>query len=434
MTRPVISLKPSYNSIIRGCPGLPETLPRLECELRIRSSDGKELYIESVEVVLKSTESLHNSGHSFTTRPKVEKTAVHYRKNIKVSDKKLIGIDIPLTIAVPDDIKETNFNSRFGHSYTTFECRTTYYTVAGNTLQETFTTAVYVERYDLIASPKHTLPLSRMYHSPDKRVQVKYEVQNPCVSTDDLLHLKLDIIPNLSSSAFSSSTRHFSKRLKLKTVTFEIKEYLETFDSHYDSRENIIHTMTKPFNEVVPKSGIQFEADVRIFTKNLQFKQYEMSLNEPAVLYRLPEHPPALNERPPETVLLKSKKDLEPFHYHSSITTHGRLFSVTHGITIKFKIGNAKDFELHQPIDISPWVKTQMKHIENSIARETGVANNARAFYDSFGGIRRRKSSGELEYPPLPPIVYSADASTLKSLGINYNTNFKTPKRVLVIE
>ncbi|CEP61922.1 Rgl1p LALA0_S04e03708g [Lachancea lanzarotensis] len=434
MTRPVISLKPSYNSIIRGCPGLPETLPRLECELRIRSSDGREFSIESIEVRLKTTETLHNSGHSFTPRPKLEKSVLHYKKNIKVSDKKLIGIDIPLTIAVPDDIKETNHNPRFGHSYTTFECRANYFTDASNVLLETFTAVVNVDRYDLIASPNHFQTLNRMYHSPDKKLQVKYDVKNPCVSTDDLLHLKLDIVPNLSSSTFKASPGHFTRKMRLKSVTFEIKEYLETFDSHHDSRENIIYTVVRPFNEVVPKSGIQFEADVRVLTKNLQFRQYEMSLNEPAVLFRLPEHPPALNESPPETVLLKDKKDLEPFNYHSSITTRGRLFSVTHGVTIKFKVGNAKDFEIHQPIDISPWVRTQMKHIENAIVRETGVATDARAFYDSFGGIKRRKSTGELEYPPLPPIVYSFDSQTLKSVGINYDTTFKTAKRVLMIE
>ncbi|SCU95054.1 LANO_0E09120g1_1 [Lachancea nothofagi CBS 11611] len=434
MTHPVISLKPSYNSIIRGCPGLPETLPRLECELRVRSSDGGEFYIEGMEVVLKTTEALNSSGHTFSSRTKIEKTVVHYKKNVKVSSKKLVGIDIPLTISVPDDIKETNYNPRFGHCFTTLECRATYFTIAGNPLMETFTTAVNVERYDILASSKHSQPLSRTYHSPDKKVQVKYEVRNPCITSDDLLHLKLNIIPSLSSGAFKSSPMKINKKLKLKAVTFEIKELLETYDSHHDSKENIIHTVVKSFNEVITKSGTQFETNVRVMTKNLQFKQYEMSLNEPAVLFKLPAHPPVLAEPPPETVLLKSKKELEPFHYHSSITTRGKLFSITHGVTIKFKIGNAKDFEIHQPIDISPWVLPQLKHIENVVAREREIAKNARSFYESFGGIRRRKSSGELEYPPLPPVVYLADKQTLKQLGIQYDTSFKTPKRILVIE
>ena len=100
--------------------------PRLECELRIRSSDGKELYIENVQVILKTTEALNSSGHSFSTKPKIEKFTTHYKKTIMVSNKKIIGIDIPLTIAVPDDIKETNYNARFGHCFTTLECRAVY--------------------------------------------------------------------------------------------------------------------------------------------------------------------------------------------------------------------------------------------------------------------------------------------------------------------
>ncbi|SCU84952.1 LADA_0D04852g1_1 [Lachancea dasiensis] len=434
MTRPVISLKPSYNSIIRGCPGLPETLPRLECELRIRSSDGRAFRIEALEVTLKTTEALNSSSHSFTSRTKVEKVVTHYRKTITVSSKKVIGVDVPLTIGVPDDIKETNYNHRFGSCSTVFECKVTYLTVEGNPLTTSFNTAVNVERYDILASSKFSQPLSRNYLSPDKKVQVRYEVRNPCVTTDDLLHLKICATPNLANNTFSASPRRFSKKLKLKAIVFEVKEYLETFDSHVDAKENIIHTVAKPVDETLPVSGSQFDCDVRILTKNLQFKQYEMSLNEPAVLFRLPDHPADLTETPPETVLLKSKKYLQPFHYHTSISTRGRLFSVTHGVTMRFKFGNAKDFEIHQPIDISPWVRVQLNHIDNVINREREVAKNARAFYESFGGIRRRKSSGELEYPSLPPVVYLPDKETLQELGIHYDASFKSPKRVLVIE
>lgn len=429
MTHPVISLKPSYNSIIRGCPGLPETLPRLECELRVRSSDGKEFFIENMEVVLRTTEALNSSGHSFTSKPKIEKCIVHYKKNIMVSNKKLVGIDIPLTIGVPDDIKETNYNSRFGHCYTTLECRAVYFTDASTPLTQTFSTAVNVERYDNLTTSRLSQPLKRVYHSPDNKIQVKYRVENPCVTTDDLLHLHLNVIPNLAGSQ-----RMFNKKVKLKAVVFEIKEYLEVFDTHHDAKENILHSFTKPFHEVIGGSGIEFKSDVRILTKNTHFKQYEMSLNEPAVLYQLPQHEPVYAETPPETVLLKSRKDLEPFNYHSSITTRGKLFSITHDVTIRFKFGNAKDFEIHQPIDIFPWVRSQLKLVDNVVLRERDIAKNAHAFYENFGGIKRNKTTGGLEYPPLPPVVYTADKRTLKQLGVEFDTRFKVPRRVPVIE
>ena len=131
---------------------------------------------------------------------------------------------------------------------------------------------------------------------------------------------------------------------------------------------------------------------------------------------------------------MKSKNELEPFRYHNSITTRGKLFSVTHGITMRFKIGNAKDFEIHQPLDVSPWTKSQLKYLDNVVSRETELARNARAFYDTFGGIRRSKNSGKLEYPPLPPVVYTSDRRTLKELGIEFNTTLKSPQRIPIIE
>ena len=59
---PVISLKPSYNSVIRGCPGIPDTLPRIECQLQIKSNNGDKINIERIEIILKTVEVLHSTN------------------------------------------------------------------------------------------------------------------------------------------------------------------------------------------------------------------------------------------------------------------------------------------------------------------------------------------------------------------------------------
>lgn len=410
--------------------------PRLECELRIRSSNGKRFIIGNIEVILRTTEVLNSPGHSFTSKSKLERSVIHYKKNIRISDKKIVGIDIPLTIALPDDIKETNFNSKFGHCFTTLECVLTYSIQANDTptLTHPFSTVVNVERYDLLASPKLFKPLKRKFTSPDGKFLVQYKIENPCVTTDDVLHLGLEVVPKLNSNSFAHTQKIFGKKLKLKCVVFEVKEYLEVYDSHLDAKESTLQEVTKQFNEAIGDSGIVLQSDIRICTKNQRFKQYELSMKEPAVMYRLPTHQPDLTGNLPETILLKSKNNIEPFNYHSSITTRGKLFSITHGITMRFKISSAKDFEINQPIDISPWVKPQIKYIENIIYREKEIAKNARAFYESFGGIKRNKKTGQLEYPPLPPVVYTSDEETLNHLGIEYNKKFNPPRRVPVIE
>ncbi|EJT44501.1 YPL066W-like protein [Saccharomyces kudriavzevii IFO 1802] len=123
MTYPVISLKPSYNSVIRGCPGLPDTLPRIECQLRVRSNDSLPFKLVKIEIILKTIEIYFNknlyssNNNSFTpfNRPadtpsgnsdaNNKSIIVHYKKNIVLSrpthgKDDLIGIDIPLTIGV----------------------------------------------------------------------------------------------------------------------------------------------------------------------------------------------------------------------------------------------------------------------------------------------------------------------------------------------
>ncbi|QGN13456.1 protein RGL1 [Kluyveromyces marxianus] len=151
-------------------------------------------------------------------------------------------------------------------------------------------------------------------------------------------------------------------------------------------------------------------------------------------MYQLPSHPPQLEQvRPPETVILKGKHIKEPFQYNSSITTRGKLFSVIHSIMIKFKISKGKDFEVSYPIDVSPWPKTHLNHLEQLIYQEREIAKNARAFYQNYGGIRRNKN-GQLEYPPLPSVIYLPTKESLTQLGVLYNTESKVPRRMFLIE
>lgn len=435
MTYPVISLKLSYNPIIRGCPGLPDTLPRIECELRIRSNDGKPFFIRNIQTSLKTLECLNTGLGSFASkRTKMDIETVHHKRSMKISDKKLVGLDIPLTIALPDDIKETNYNSKIGHCYTVLECDVWYSTKDSSSSQlwQTFSHIVNVERYVLIASPQLYPPISKTITSPDRKFRVQLTINNPCVTTDDLLSLNLTLYPEAASHGQKQGI--FNKQVKIKSISLELRELLELYDANSDVRENVLQSVSKVYNEPIPESGFKVKLNLRVLTKNPLLHIYETSLNEPAVMYQLPSHPPQLEQvRPPETVILKGKHIKEPFQYNSSITTRGKLFSVIHSIMIKFKISKGKDFEVSYPIDVSPWPKTHLNHLEQLIYQEREIAKNARAFYQNYGGIRRNKN-GQLEYPPLPSVIYLPTKESLTQLGVLYNTESKVPRRMFLIE
>lgn len=529
---PVISVKPSYNSVVRGCPGIPETLPRVECQLQIKSNNGQKIKIERIEVLLKTIETLHSkSAISITSAPSVssqfeagilsnnnsdnssnssirsssngpnslvsgngrsdsliskgkkrknkfELTTVHFKKviNLKSNEKKsLIGLDIPLTIALPDDIKETNYNEKFGNCITVLECNVQY---DSNHIKN-FTHSINVEKYTFLPSNQLFPPISKKIYSPDKKFIINYKIENPCVTTDDMLKISIDFRPDLKSNIIQSQNKSklFNKKIKLKNITFQLKEILQINDtsnvsplhSHHhvhhpyishtiDSKENIIQSSTRDVNEVISLYPIHLDNDIRISTKDKFFRKFESTSQEPEFLYKLPEF---VNESETQgnikTLLLQNKNNNIPFQYHNSITTLGSFFSILHCLTIKFKIGNGKDFEITQNITVSRWSKIQLKYIQQMVKQETQTAQFARKFYDNFGGITRKRIDSPttkdnnrrnssftdqsdkesyyyLEYPILPPVLYYFNDETLKQFNIRHVNLGKKPRQVPVIE
>lgn len=462
MTFPVISLKPSYNSVVRGCPGIPDTLPRVECEFRVRSNDGRPFKIDKIEVSLKCIESLNNqSHHSFSSKPKVEKTTVLYRKVIKMTERKMLGIDIPFTIGLPDDIKETNFNSSFGRTVTVLECFAYY---NGQEDPQSFSRVINVEKYTFLPNSKLFPSVKRRVISQDKKYVVDYTVRNPCVTTDDTLHVDFELKPNAKliseGSAIASTPSIFNKKMKsrLKHAVVSLKEYLEVYDDGSgintgsggignDTRENLLCETVHPINELITQNGIKWSMDIKVFTKSKFFDEFERTLQEPPSLQRYAhcnERSQQTNNPTIRTELLQNKVGYGheiPFQYHTSITTtRGNLYRVLHGITVKFKINNGKSFQMSQPIDITPWESIHLKTIEQLILQERETARYANQFYQSYGGLKRVPASTTLnnikghriEYPPLPPVVYLNDHETLKSLNILYNSS--TFSRIPLIE
>ncbi|CAI4054483.1 hypothetical protein SUVZ_16G2200 [Saccharomyces uvarum] len=447
MTYPVISLKPSYNSVIRGCPGLPDTLPRIECQLRVRSSDSLPFSLVKIEIILKTIELYFNknmygnnnnslapfnhpsdspNGNSDTHN---KNTTVHYKKNIVLShpshdntghnSNDLIGIDIPLTIGLPDDIKETNYNPKFGKTQTFLDCTVSYANVTGATSnrKRNFLYPINVERYTYLPSPSYFKPINRPnITSPDQKFLINYSIENPCVSMDnDTLKLSISIrlnpFPNSATSSspndFDVSTptlfstkKKFKSKLKLKSIITQVQEYLEILKSQSEfsstQTSNVLQTSIRTVDQTISMNSLHFQFNIKLFTKDklLQgFKSPESTC--------------------PETKLLINKVDDIPLQYHNSISTIGQHFNVSHSLSIRLKFNKSlKNFEINHPIIVSFWLVNQLSLIENLISQERQTAKFAKKFYKTFGQIKKKNvsnsntSSNCLEYPSLPPIIY----------------------------
>ena len=460
MTYPVISLKPSYNSVIRGCPGLPDTLPRIECQLRVRSNDSLPFKLVKIETVLKTIEIYFNknlyssNNNSFTPFNRLpdspnchsdtsnQNTTIHYKKNIVLShptrdsgdfNDELIGIDIPLTIGLPDDIKETNYNPKFGKTQTFLDC-TVFYAEAGvgsSNKKRNFLHPVNVERYTYLPSPSYFRPINRSnITSPDQKFLINYSIENPCVSMDsDALKLSISIrlnpfpsnaiasSPNdldVSTPTLFSTKKKFKSKLKLKSITTQILEYLEILknQSEFSSTQttNILQTSVRQIDQIISMNSLIFQFSLKIFTKERFSQSFESS-----------------DSSCPETKLLINKIGDIPLQYHSSITTIGQHFNVSHSLSIRFKFNKSlKNFEINHPLIISFWSANQLPLIENLILQERQTAKFAKKFYKNFGRIKNASNSNNgsncLEYPSLPPIIYNFnDSETNNMFNILYS-------------
>ncbi|KAL6945083.1 hypothetical protein ACO0QE_002528 [Hanseniaspora vineae] len=561
-TYPVITIKPSYNSIVRGCPGVPETLPRIECELRVRSNNGKPFVIDRIELFLKTIETVNshvphvsspalsfhspishspfsnsplpssskslpstpfstssfpsfptssnnlqkkNSRTHSTTGPSPGKATTNldkhtsvtlsYKKKLRINSdslpdaKEIIGIDVPITIGLPDDIKATNFNEVFGRTYTVMEA-CVFYQVSSKSLSKStsekvhkrksdsylkkrsslkedlksyeqntaflsselamvqFETPIIIDRYDIYPSAKLFPPVKYKESSPDGKLDIVYRLNGTCFGTDDLLRLDLDIKHNVNATTphGTSSSLVFvgqKKKLKVKEITLEVKELLENTNTStglVETKDNVLCSTTKTINEHILNNSIQTRIDLRLITINKFFQSYERTLLSPEVMFKLPEDDPmaSASVTPPSIVFLQNKKKTgaEPLQYHSSVTTRGPHYNVTHYIVVKFKCsGILKSFEWSHPITLSYWCKPQVRYLDDIIDEEKEVARNAKNFYDKFGGIKRvHRKEGILEYPPLPPIIFPYDNDTLETLGVFHEIKGSKKVRVPVIE
>ena len=504
---PVISLKPSYNSVIRGCPGIPSTLPRIECQLQIRANNGLPLKLDKVIVSLKTIEKIHTSinlkgiateasneassphvggnsnsyvstdvvpaisiGSALNSAMKMRKreklgekkksskyelVTVHYKKTIKLKPEQngsLIGIDLPLTIGLPDGIKETNYNKRYGSCLTVFKCEAYY---NGGHIKE-FECPINVERYTYLPSEGHYFTgVTKSVYSPDKRFKVDYRFESTSLSTDDTLKLSFEFRPTVEMLAAQSpstgsnrTSRLFTtkKAIKLKSVTVQLKELLQLNGPGVtvlgnrgvvNSKENIIHEQVVDINQTVSTNAIKMKVAVPILTKDKYFKSFELVSSKDPADFKASSKSVFHNSA--ETVLLQSKNVSIPLQFHDSITTIGAFFSIFHHLTLRFKVGSGRFFEVNQNVTISRHPRGRMREIEQLIDQERETAVYAMQFYTNFGGIVKKRhpdGSVTVEYPVLPPVLYRGDdPAVLDELGIKYEgRSFRELQRVPIIE
>ncbi|KAL6925450.1 hypothetical protein ACO0SA_000046 [Hanseniaspora valbyensis] len=351
---PILSIKPSYNTLVRGCPGIPNTLPRVEFELQImapNTSEDSTFTLDHLEVSFKTTEQLFlSSAHGkedATTGQKNVKVET-FKKRLKLNDTDLpplLGVKLPITIAIPENVKQTNVNEKFGRTYSSIEVVCHYRTsidisnnnnnnpitkkiMIGNDLKKGINKKksidskcaiefpVVIEKYDTYPSSKKYPSLQFKEMSPDYRVNIEYRLNSTCFGKDDMISVDLKLAKNEKSSGgyyngngdlldevpVNQGPSIFiggKKKLKLKEATIEIKEVLEvleTQDGMMRTKENVLCSSTNVINELITGNDITTRLDLRLMLMDDAYKKFEDAIMSPDILFKLPNEEEEDNE------------------------------------------------------------------------------------------------------------------------------------------
>lgn len=289
-----VNLAASNQSLIRGCPGVPKTCPRIDSMLEIRSKDGIPFMINKVILELNTLQSVSipqtvtntDLSEKFTIYKKVIFNREDSKQLMKDSpgrdrstysieeNEKTLGFDLPFIIPIPNDIISTGQNSRW-NSKTTHELNIKigwYYRFqpsnsANNInlnvadshalfkedLDKNFRIEPYQISFPIVIKRYDTLPLYQQYNEPITKTidsvdtVVEYSIPTSSVGPNDEVLVYLKILPN--KDYLSKNINHDSFKLKKsglikkKINTFKLKKiYFELREILTYKNKNVLHS------------------------------------------------------------------------------------------------------------------------------------------------------------------------------------------------
>ncbi|KAI5952513.1 hypothetical protein KGF54_003380 [Candida jiufengensis] len=405
-----IFLESTASSIVYGCPGISRSIPRIEANIQIRSSNGSPFLIRSVSIVLLTRQKVtvptkFGSNDAFKEFKIFEDPLAF--KPINGFSEKVLGLDLPILIPIPRDVISSGCSTTFGSI-------TTHYLTVKVTTGESSTTEVsYMEMFPVVIKLYDTLPLYRQFNepvvelrnSPDNQVIAEVTIPNSSIGPGDQLNLICKLMTN-------SSNNKVKKHLSLKQQTFQVKEYLECYDGGLPPvRENKIYSTTTHSNQELNTQGttttftFPFPTDHDFLDI---YRQEEPSINSQEVTYdydtTIIEPTNVSNQK-----LMEKLVEGLPITHIQSFTTQGRFFSIKFEIIIKLKFSKSKDFDIKFPITICPFNRQSSEFLLQWIIHECEVAKArfGKQFIDQFFASRNYNDICSLmsRYKS-PPIVY----------------------------
>lgn len=417
---PVIaSLQASSKSVVCGCPGVPRSIPRIETVIELRPVNGVPFLIRSVGVELRTTQRVvvpSTLGSNDSTREyKIYEDPFVFRPPQGEFSERILGVDIPILIPLSKDIISS------GH-YPQWNATTTHSLLVKVACGDTYNNeTIFAEEFPIVIKLYDTLPIYRQFNEPIMEAsnsnckQVITDLTLPVSSIGPKDDMRL-FVKTMTNPLFNK----ISKDLRLKFITFQIKEVLECHEGGLPlKKEHKLYTETKSFigdDAILTTQGVSHEFKLEFPVDNDYLQMYARKSNmDNAMGDKTRTVINAPNKR--------SNKIIEgiPFTHTQGFTTLGKLFSIRYEIIVKVKLIHGKDMEIRLPITISPFDRISSDYLLKWIIKECELARAkfGKGMVNNLTDARIDEADSLLRRFNPPPIVYYYTKSDWARLGFN---------------
>lgn len=418
-----IGLRTDGQSIVKGAPGVPHSIPRIETTIEIRCSKLTLFTCRLIGVELRTEQRAIVSSKLGSSEPMKEyrmcKDPMVYAPPMGQFYQKLLGLDVPILLPLPKSITLSGYFPNWNASTVHYLCvRFT----GGTSAHTEFS---FEEKFPIPIKMYDTLPLYRQFNEPvveqrpsaDNQVLVDLELPISSLGPSDQFHLRVKIAGNPLHNKRK-------KNLRLKLVTMQLKEHMQGFDSGLPpKRELKLRSDTRECDGLITADGsthifefpFPFTNDfLRHFSISDATESYtdELTVKFPSATFNKNRN----LSKVPEGV---------PVTHTQGFTTIGRLFSLRYEIIVKVKISHGKDTEVHLPLTVSPFDRLSSEYLlswikgECLVARDRfgkDVVNNAAATF------KDEEVHMMLQRFCLGPRLYHSNRSDYEALGYSLDT------------
>ncbi|KAK6205162.1 uncharacterized protein RJT21DRAFT_117633 [Scheffersomyces amazonensis] len=392
----VVNLESPGTSIVRGCPGVIRSIPRIDTNLEVRSTiPGRSFKLRNISVELRTTQKVgvpSKLGTNDATRDyKIFENPTLYRPPMAQLSQELIGLDIPLLIPLPKDIVSSGI-------YPNFNAYTIHRLIIKVSLGDSIDNEMnYIFQFPVPIIIYDSLPLYGQFNTPiiesktnsDQQVVVEVNLPVSSLGPRDMFSVNMKIMGNYLNN-------HLKRNLKLSKLTVQIHEILECYEGGLPSKSTKIFSTNELFedNNLITTQGITYQFRCRFPYYNDYLRLYASKVETNGRKFQYSEDLEHLdNEKDfdengervrfnPNTVILNNsslndgKIELGiPLTHTQGFTTRGKFFSIRYEMHIKVKLINTKDLEITIPLTVCPFDRISSDYLLQWVSQECEESN-----------------------------------------------------------